>query len=325
MSFGLSPGNEVRREPVAEVVSPEILARFMATLKEGEEKLSGLFAQLPKDLVVFWVDIFNKNKDNLSLQEKIAQLKYFVASREVFRKKELLNPDSVYAGFSPEIREAMMDTVFFLSSEGSKHFKELGKGQYARVCEDPRTSSVAIKYPFNQEAISSHRHMIKQEVQYMEEMQGFTVDAVRAPHLFAMRTNSPPYFIVMEKVKGFSGQDIIDRKCPDDFLQRVRKSSEASTAKRIENFLRSVHTEKRIVHGDIHPGNIMFDMSGNIFIIDFGKTVSMPEGVDPFKEVNPNLLAYEGVKTFTEAQNKELQLAREAVSAVYNVPLHQDR
>ena len=127
----------------------------------------------------------------------------------------------------------------------------------------------------------------------------------------------------MERVKGASFKDIIEKKQGLSFEDRQRLVEMLHTIGQenllatLETFFTKMHTEQEIIHGDIHPGNIMIDNTGEVFVIDFGKTVHSPKDIDESEHVDGSLLAYEGTTTIRESKDKELQALKETVEQLY--------
>jgi formylglycine-generating enzyme required for sulfatase activity/class 3 adenylate cyclase len=78
-------------------------------------------------------------------------------------------------------------------------------------------------------------------------------------------TDTEPCFVVCRFIEGTNLAAIL----------RVSRPSYAESARLIATVAGALHTAHlhKLVHGDIHPGNLLLDASGNVFVSDFSPTL----------------------------------------------------
>lgn len=88
-------------------------------------------------------------------------------------------------------------------------------------------------------------------------------------------------FLLMERVKGCSLQDILDKK---DSTIKTSEVNWQEFFKKLENIVEKLNA-MRVFHRDLHAGNIMIDEDHNPILIDFGSSSqSFYSEDDPYKE-----------------------------------------
>jgi tRNA A-37 threonylcarbamoyl transferase component Bud32 len=147
----------------------------------------------------------------------------------------------------------------------------IGKGNYGRVFLSPYSYKVCIKYLIDKVQMDSHIDAVVKEHTYLENLHGFEVEGVRAPNVYFKGLKAPPYYLGMERIYGKSLEVIKnDPKDSQDFIEIIKSQKRRDVIFKICSFIKQMHLQKRIIHGDIHLGNIMLDKRGNWYVIDFG-------------------------------------------------------
>ena len=88
---------------------------------------------------------------------------------------------------------------------------------------------------------------------------------VRYFNSFADREN---VYIIMELLEGYSLADYVLSQ--SEKKHRIKESTIWSIFVQLSAALRYLHVEKRIVHRDLAPGNVLLDSTMNVKLADFG-------------------------------------------------------
>jgi len=76
----------------------------------------------------------------------------------------------------------------------------------------------------------------------------------------------------MEKIHGKSLSQVLERPAENYALVKILKEMDQKQVKaRLIEYIKALHTDFRVTHGDLFLRNIMVDGEGNFYIIDFGK------------------------------------------------------
>ncbi len=84
----------------------------------------------------------------------------------------------------------------------------------------------------------------------------------------------------MEKIDGNSLNIIMEKPDTIDFLDVIKNQNMLEVIGKMKKFIIQMHKEKKIVHRDLTPRNIMVDRKGNWYVIDFGKGKRIEIGDD---------------------------------------------
>jgi len=164
---------------------------------------------------------------------------------------------------------------------------KLGEGQIAKVFTiGHKTKPCCIKIIKKSE---DRRHVqqnydINREFDFQLQLANHDIDGVSVPRPYAKAT-LPQHsieFFIMERVNGVSLQDVMDRGAdlPEGFNLELFFD-------KLEKFMNDMNENKHIYHRDFHSGNVMVDMNGNPWVIDFGAANHIV-GDDPLQEENPD-------------------------------------
>ena len=236
---------------------------YIPTLEPSdEEEIEDLLNQFPIELRTEWEHKIlhldgkrSKNVLNVALQE---------------RKKALDKNDGHISG-DPSIKEEIDIVVQEIEALSHLNLNVLGEGNFGCVYQSPHSEKVCIKFLTDQVQTEFHEKVIEKEAQYLKSMYQFVVDGVRTPYAYFKGTKKYPYYIGMEKINGKSLFAIMeDKDNNQELVDVIKRQKKEDVILRIKNFLEQMYIVKKIVHKDVHPGNIMIDTEGNWYVIDFG-------------------------------------------------------
>jgi serine/threonine protein kinase len=238
-----------------------------------EEILYSILQKLPKELINARLKEYAKN--NTTLFDAIEQSLSFLQKRNMLWKYE--GDEKYYQ----EIRESIQ------TFEGAKYQKDLfkGRGNAAFVFQVPEVPTVCIKFLHSP---NMQRYSIEREFGILttahEISKKFETLKIPEPHAVAVHTEDQKSFFTMETIDGMTLLQL--EQFPGDRRKFLERVGEAGFS---ESYLLSLLTDSKIqesmrrdiemlhkhnvVHGDIHPRNIMLDINGNFYLIDFGNAV----------------------------------------------------
>lgn len=137
--------------------------------------------------------------------------------------------------------------------------KQIGHGLTARVykgTEFDGNRSVAVK-------IVDFRRSKYENIALREAQLHDNLDHKNIVKIYKFYTRDNCLILHMELVDGRNMEDLITRK-------RVFEKQEIGRIiRQLGSVVHYLHSGN-VVHGDLHPGNIMFDHNGNVKVIDFG-------------------------------------------------------
>lgn len=256
-----------------EKVTEELLAKEET---KGNEDLFESFGELlPKELV-------SRNVQSCATQNKnVRETLYFLLSLIEKRLSTWeVDGDELY-------KEEAVATIDLLSSARFNTDLFLGRGNAGYVFVAPGAEGYCIKYVHTQErqALSiEEEHTLLGQVNLVAKK----FEALRIPqaHCVAKNIEGKKNFFTMEKINGLTLEQLVDfpskrtTEYPNFDLETIIDILEdMSLRKKLLRDLTTLH-DSGIIHGDIHPRNIMLDSRGNFFLIDFGNAV-IPVNVKP--------------------------------------------
>ncbi len=152
----------------------------------------------------------------------------------------------------------------------------IDNGGAARVYNFPNQQSTCFKVMKNRHLdMNAAKYDLgaapSQEFLFMEKVRGLEKLGCRAPVPEMCVESGDTSMIVMEKLSAVNLQHIFNGKVelPEGFDYDVFTES-------LQEYIDALHTEKRIVHGDLYPRNVMVDTeTGLPYVIDFGRSRSI--------------------------------------------------
>lgn len=240
----------------AEVESLEALERrFYQKLKT-----------LPQDLADRWEEKF----DNLEevTEEFFDEFDSFLESRQ----RALSNVLEIEPGLNEEIVAEIIEAERVIRQTfGDPHYF-LGNGRVAEVYELPIAPHLCVKYVKDNAAYSEGNHM-RAEFEYLELLRTFIRAGIRAPQPYFIRIHpSEGHSYGMEKIHGKSLSQVLERPAENSALvEMLKKVDQEQVKAQLIEYIKALHTDFKVTHGDLFLRNIMLDREGNFYIIDFGK------------------------------------------------------
>lgn len=276
-------------------------------VENNEQEVDFLLESFPEDLRGFW----ESKIDGKSSDEAVSILRRGLEDREIANSGFEISSKIK----NPELRENIRQTALQILKRNHSEEFFLGEGDYAKVWKMPFSGKLCVKHLLEpeDEQTENNKNLMTNEVLCLESMDGFSVSGVRTPYAYFRGLNKPPYYLGMETIEGLSFKDIKDNpEKAEEFIKYFKPENKYDMILRLKSFLTQMHEQKRVTHRDIHPGNIMIDRDGNLYIIDFGKALVMEIGESYEDEKNDDLdsvvvstnQVFEAVLTFFDKNDK---------------------
>jgi serine/threonine protein kinase len=160
------------------------------------------------------------------------------------------------------------DTLARIGAAAEREDLFLGKGNFARVFEDPSEPRICYKSITNFSEYGSW-NSVEAEAGFLEDLEDLVVDGVRTPRVNTVIDLPTVKIISMEHLNADSIERIIseNRTLPAGFdAGRFIKQTRA--------YISAMHEQRGIYHRDLHGGNVLVDnVNATPYVIDFGKSV----------------------------------------------------
>jgi tRNA A-37 threonylcarbamoyl transferase component Bud32 len=185
----------------------------------------------------------------------------------------------------PGLNEDIVAEIRNLEKEVKHTFGDpnyfLGNGAVAQVYEMPISPHVCVKYVYDNAKYSEGNH-IRTEYEYLRQLENHKVAGIRSPKpLFVRIHPSEGHSYGMEKINGKSLSAILVRRSENsDLIEMMRSVDREAVKSSLIEYMKSLHQEYKITHGDLFMRNIMVDYDGNFYVIDFGKAATEQVGED---------------------------------------------
>lgn len=200
-----------------------------------------------------------------------------------------------------EYEEETRRTIVAL--EGARHQPDLflGKGNAAFVCSVPEVPEVCIKF------LHTPGHQlfsIEKEFGVLSDVSSLPLKTLKVPeaHAVAKNVNGAKAFFTMKTIDGHTLLELVEHPSKRKALlqkmeisedELLEKMLDQKLHKKIIDDIEVIH-RNGIIHGDIHPRNIMVDSKGDFYLIDFGNAIipvtlnqtsdSLNENIENIKE-----------------------------------------
>lgn len=230
----------------------------------SEQDINLALLKLPQEFRQKWRDKFD-DADDLSLC--MLDLNEFLKRRnEVFISSVEIDPN-LSETIKSEVR-AVIDSINRTFGD-TNYF--LGNGYTAEVYEMPIAPHLCVKYIHDQNAYNENNHM-RVEYNFLSSLRDINYGNVRSPGPAFLRIHpSDGHVYGMEKVNGKSLSQILEKPEENMELIKVCKGLDGDEIiSQMEGYIKLMH-ENKITHNDLFMRNIMVDINGNFFVIDFGK------------------------------------------------------
>ena len=245
------------------------------TLEALERRFFQKLKSLPDALAQRWEDEFN-NLEEVT-QDFFVKFDAFLENR----MGALSNVLEIEPGLNEEIVSEIHEAERIIRQTfGDPHYF-LGNGRVAEVYELPLAPHLCVKYVKDNAAYSEGNHL-RAEFEYLELLRTFIRAGVRAPQPYFIRIHpSEGHSYGMEKINGKSLSQILERPAENPKLVELLKEVDREQVKKqLVEYIKAMHEEFKVTHGDLFLRNIMLDDDGNFYIIDFGKAKVEQVGED---------------------------------------------
>jgi tRNA A-37 threonylcarbamoyl transferase component Bud32 len=184
-------------------------------------------------------------------------------------------------GLNDEIIAEVLATEEYIQKTFGDPHHFLGNGRVAEVYEIPNAPHMCVKYVKDQVAYNDDNHM-RTEYGYLEDLSSFVVNGIRAPKPYFVRIHpSEGHSYGMERINGKSLSQILERPAENEELIKMLKEMDKSKVRaNFESYIKTMHEQFGLTHGDLFMRNLMVDNEGNFFVIDFGKSKIEQVGED---------------------------------------------
>jgi tRNA A-37 threonylcarbamoyl transferase component Bud32 len=236
------------------------------TLEALERRFYQKLKTLPQDLADRWEDEF----DNLEevTEEFFNKFDIFLESRAGALSNVLEIEPGLNEEIVAEIHEA--ERVIRQTFGDPHHF--LGNGRVAEVYELQIAPHLCVKYVKDNAAYSEGNHM-RAEFEYLELLRTFVRAGVRVPVPYFIRIHpSEGHSYGMEKINGKSLSQILERPAENSkMIEMLKEVNREQIKTQLLEYIKALHEDFKVTHGDLFLRNIMMDEGGNFYVIDFGK------------------------------------------------------
>jgi tRNA A-37 threonylcarbamoyl transferase component Bud32 len=230
-----------------------------------EEELESLLAKLPEELATMWrerTDVMEDRKAAVALVQNIL-VERNKAKEKIFTR--------IHDIENPKIQEEIRAVLGSIENTFGDMDQYLGEGTVGKVYSMPYAPHVCVKYITDSNMLEKHGNTMRQEVEYLIELQKFNVEGIRVPDFYFQHMSENMLCFGMETIKGLSLDKIIADPEGCDFLDTIRAQDMYDIIRKMNAFLSVLHSDKKIVHRDLATRNIMIDTNGDWYVIDFGK------------------------------------------------------
>lgn len=230
-----------------------------------EDLISREIHQLPEPLRNPWKKRFEA-LPNEELEAFQTELKDYLERRE----NALLSLE-----FSGHLSEEEIGEIRSFDKRVKASYKnpELlqGDGGTAEVYQVQDRPLICVKFITNQERYNENNN-IRDEFNFLSAVRDLRCGRVRSPNAEFLRMHPKEgHSFGMERVNGKNlSQLLADPKNNRDLIAVARTLDREKIANDLSAYVEQMHA-LGITHNDLHKRNIMLDMNGNVFVIDFGR------------------------------------------------------
>ncbi len=252
--------------------SPETNLREVLKLRETSiDNLLELFE-------VAGLPIQKWNEEYESLPYEIEALDTFYDKLQNFkdRRQDALTIFEFPADISTETREQIRQFDRDIMTAFQYKENRLGNGATAEVYAMNDNDAVCVKFITDQEQYDKNNHIRVEYERLQQAYEATKGDIVGLPHPLFLRIHvTEGHSYGMEKINGASLSQLA--KTPEKYPEVIALAKNVDRTKMKEDlitFLKRMH-EGGVTHGDLYMRNLMIDMTGRLYVIDFGKAKIM--------------------------------------------------
>lgn len=229
-----------------------------------EQDLENLLNTLPVELK----KRITEETDDMDLAEALRHVSDFIEKRNHAKDRIFTHIHEIK---NPEIQAEVLAVAQQIENNFGNSDYFLGGGTVGKVYRTPYAPHVCVKYIFDTNMQVRHGNTMRDEIGYLEDLDGFTVEGVKVPQVYFDHISDKVTCFGMETIEGLSLDQIIDNPEACDFINELRTQNQQEVLRRMKMFIEKLHKEKNIVHRDLATRNIMVDKKGGWYVIDFGK------------------------------------------------------
>jgi tRNA A-37 threonylcarbamoyl transferase component Bud32 len=296
------------QKKIEEVFGNTINQEVLQKPLEGNEDIFESFDRdMPTELVQ--TNIVECKRENRNFGES---LQFFIKLLE--KRKNTWKIDG-----AERHKEEAIITINLLSSARFDQSLFLGRGNAGYVFTAPETEGgYCIKYlhnPSRQATTIEGEYIILSDVNSIAH----TFEALKVPqaHCMAKNIDGTKNFFTMKKITGLTLEQLVEfpskrsSEYPDFTNEKIIEIlDDKNLQETLVRDISKIHSSG-VIHGDIHPRNIMLDSSGTFFLIDFGNAVipvnvsaqASYENIENVKDLD--------IKTFINSIEKTVKLLKE--------------
>jgi len=245
------------------------------TLEAQERRFFQKLKALPFDIAKRWEDEF----DNLIEinGDFFDRFDSFLENRS----GALANVLEIEPGLNEEIVAEIHEAERVIRETFGDPHHFLGNGRVAEVYELPLAPHLCVKYVKDNDAYSEGNHL-RTEFAFLEDLREFSKASVRSPLPYFIRIHpSEGHSFGMEKIHGKSLSQILERPAENnELIELFKKADRAQIKVQLLEYIKALHENFKITHGDLFLRNIMMDTEGKLYVIDFGKAKIEQVGED---------------------------------------------
>lgn len=248
------------------------LTDFLAqeTFEDYEDLVDALFATIPQEL---------KDKQLAKYQAQQYTLKQATYEALVFLEKR--KEGWFYEG-NELSKNSLINAIKSINGIQYEIDQFIGKGKAAKVFQIPNDERFCVKFLHTP---AQQLNTMEQEFHALTDAYNssslFSIIHIPKPEALAKNISGEKSFFTMEQVFGCTLLELIEYPSKkEQILKSLQMTEEELIAfltdkdkhSKIEKDLEIMH-KKGVIHGDIHPRNIMISKNGSLYLIDFGNFV----------------------------------------------------
>ncbi len=195
-------------------------------------------------------------------------------------RAEALHSIEINENVEPEVAAMITSFDRRVADAFGRHDLFLDRGSTAEVYALPGHEGICVKYITDQERYNENNHL-RTEFRYLDTLSGLSYGHARLPRPYFLRIHPVDgHSYGMEHIKGKSLSQLLQK--PDASPELIKFAKEADREAILDDLLGLVELlhEHGVTHNDLKSRNIMFDATGEWFIIDFGKARREGPGED---------------------------------------------